>query len=336
MNLEKQLITKELSRKSPSFLKNNFKPTKNSEYSQVLRKQGNELYLNVGNDVLLREESFNLYSASIRHAECDSEDLAFAYGNRSAILYRMKKYKEAISDIDRSLKISCTDVYQLKLRSRKIDCLNKLGSSKKALEEIETLVNKISKLKNDTISEEVNKIKEKYKNLQKENSVDEKQNVPEHLEILFQQEKKNPFDSISIKRNKKYGRYLIANRDFEAGEIIFVENPFVKVINLKNVHIYCSHCLKTSWSTIPCDYCNWCMFCSEDCKKKAWQEYHDIECMVITDLLANFKCDDLMTRDYQLLTIRSLIIGIKKAGCISSLQQELQAVDNCKGKYNVI
>lgn len=34
-------------------------------------------------------------------------------------------------------------------------------------------------------------------------------------------------DNYSVQMNEKYGRFLVANKDFEGGELIFVDTPFV-------------------------------------------------------------------------------------------------------------
>lgn len=337
MDSEKQMIIKELSTEaSKLFFKEDLETIrKNTKYSQKLRKEGNDVYIKVKNNAVALEDNFKLYSESIRYADCNSEDLALAYGNRSALLNRMKKYKEAISDIDKALKIPCSDAYELKLSKRKIDCLSNLDLSKENIEEIKSIVKEINeKFEDETLREKIDELYEKLDNFRVEE--EENKDVPEHLKILQEKEKEDPFKSIWVKHNRKYGRYLVANRDFDPGEIIFVENPFARVINLNNVHMYCSHCFATSWSTIPCDHCSWCMYCSENCKKRAWDEYHSMECIIVAHILINIENNKLITRNYQMLTVRMLILGLKKAGNINKLRQELQFVDKCKGKFNYI
>lgn len=340
MDIEKIMIVRELL--SNEFHKNAMESEleffgKNSKRSQKLRKQGNGLYVKVNLDDFQIRQVFKLYSQSIVAAESNSEDLALAFANRSALLLRMKKYKDGVSDIDRALKISKSDSYKVKLLCRKIECLLIQDSpeSEDVFSEIELLMSKINdrEKKKKSLDEIVEKAKESMKNHTYTSGPVENV-VPEHLRILSEKGQENPFDAVTIKHSERYGRYLTANRDFAAGEIIFVEKPYVRVPSLKTAHLYCSHCLLMSWSMIPCDYCSCAMFCSDNCKKEAWERYHDIECPIIAHLVMNDRSNiaDKYRGDYQQLTIRALIMGIKEAGGLDQLRTNLQIVDRCKGK----
>ena len=150
-------------------------------------------------------------------------------------------------------------------------------------------------------------------------------------EIISAKRASNSFELVSLKHNKKYGRHLVAKRDIKAGEIIMVVKPDVFTLNLNNSHAYCGHCFKTSWVTIPCDFCNWCMFCSEECKAKAWSDYHNIECSVIPYIITN------QTSDYwKQLALRLVILAIKESGSITQLKENLQKIDKCKSKFNYV
>lgn len=146
--------------------------------------------------------------------------------------------------------------------------------------------------------------------------------------ILAEKEAAGPYDSVAMKHSAKYGRHLVAKHHIKPGEIIMVVKPYIRCLNLNNSHAFCGHCLKTSWASIPCDYCNWCMFCSEKCKQEAWQQYHDIECLVIPYIIA-----DQVTDYWKQLALRATIIAMRDAGSIEKLKEELKKVDNCKSKY---
>lgn len=145
--------------------------------------------------------------------------------------------------------------------------------------------------------------------------------------ILKDKESADPFEIASLKYNKKYGRHLIAKRDINPGEIVNVTKPYVTALNLNNFYAFCGHCLKTCWANIPCDYCSWCMFCSEKCKTEAWEKYHDIECKVIPYIQFN------LTSDYwKQLSLKMTVMAVREAGSIEKLKEELKKIDNCKGK----
>lgn len=340
MDAEKRKIIEELlSERFQILISKNLDSTpKCSKRSEEFRKKGNELYAKIGSADLMGNQVFEYYSNSVSHALPNSEELAYAFGNRSALLLYMKKYDDCISDVDRALKISKSDNFKIKLLFRKIECLASLG-----LPECETVYSEVDHLVTELGDEELifNKeclqkmlVKAKFlsQNYKKQNSDPVNKVIHKQAEVLSQKEKESPFESILFEENQKYGRHTIANRDFEAGEIIFVAKPYVKLSNFKRSLIYCSHCLRISWSMIPCEYC--CsMFCSENCKMEAKKKYHDIECSVVLpyEILASTK-ENL---NYKLIATRALLMGIKEAGSIDKLRKRLQVVDGCNGKLNI-
>ena len=72
------------------------------------------------------------------------------------------------------------------------------------------------------------------------------------------------------------------------------------------------------------------MFCSEKCKKEAWEQYHEIECPIYAcyPIFPKSGTKDVATQ----LGIRTMISGIKEAGSVENLKAELQAFDESNGK----
>lgn len=126
--------------------------------------------------------------------------------------------------------------------------------------------------------------------------------------------------------NKKYGRHLVADRDIQMGELIYIDKFYVTTANSSKFYAYCSHCLALSWTTIPCDQCSFYMYCSENCKDQAWQNYHDIECSV------KFGKHPKDHTDYYVqLGLRALVMGFKEIGGIEKLRELTNEIDKCKG-----
>lgn len=61
----------------------------------------------------------------------------------------------------------------------------------------------------------------------------------------------------NVQINEKYGRFLVANKDFEGGDVIFVDTPFVvgpkpgmycdfvsKYIYMQKILHYCVNCTR--------------------------------------------------------------------------------------------
>lgn len=183
----------------------------------------------------------SLYSGSIALAPDNSEELAFGFGNRSALLKHMKKFQECISDIDRALSITKSDNLKAKLLARKREC---------------------SKL-----------IKESLKDVQNSKKVELPKIIPSKKVSCVA-------ESVSLKYNKNYGKHLVANKDIKPGEIVAIEEAYIAYPQTKKRHIVCSHCLSKTYNGIPCTFCAF-IYCSDICKDQAWQEYHDIECSII-------------------------------------------------------
>lgn len=86
---------------------------------------------------------------------------------------------------------------------------------------------------------------------------------------------------VEIRQDKNQGRFLVATRDIEIGEIIAVEHPsFTTLSERKWCHCY--HCLKLCYNLLPCTACTKAMFCSVKCRKEAF--YHDYECPIFTTI----------------------------------------------------
>lgn len=164
---------------------------------------------------------------------------------------------------------------------------------------------------------------EKAKLLLNQDEVDE--NYKKSTE--FEMPKVEP-DLIKPQLDEKTGRYLAATQDLPAGTIISIKKPYVTASNSNRFWAYCSHCLTLMWTGIPCDQCRICMYCSEKCKKEAWEKYHDVECAILPHM--QFKSAIYY---YYVISIRSVIMGIKEMGSIEELKREIEKVEECKGIF---
>lgn len=89
------------------------------------RNLGNE-WFKAGQD----NEALNFYTQSIASALNDSEELALAYANRSAVLLRIQKYELSLLDINRALKGKYPENLKTKLYDRKERCLAEMKCRK--------------------------------------------------------------------------------------------------------------------------------------------------------------------------------------------------------------
>ena len=303
---------------------------KNSDLADGIRQEGNTIFTGIDHNTEMHEQAWKFYSISIATAEPNTEALALAYGNRSAVLIHLLKYEPCMADIDRAVEITTNDSLKIKLLCRKVKCLIALGRKEEGEDIITIAQELLERIEDEAVKKSLKNLIEKTKlELKKPSNIkpELKDKKTRMIETLFKKHNVNDFSAVDIQFNKKFGRHLVATRDIPPGKVIFIEKPYTKFLNMKKLHAYCSHCFTTTWANIPCDNCSWTMFCSEKCKKEAWKEYHEIECPV-------YACTKKDVRDVGTqLGIRTMILGIKEAGGIENLKAELQAFDESNGKY---
>lgn len=336
MDRERDLIRNELLNLGVKKLFTSSDAPKNSQLSNEARQDGNDIYTGKGP----HKRILNLYSKSVAFAPDATEELALAYGNRSALLLRLKRYNESIVDIDRALDITKSDALEVKLLCRKVECLTALGSpeNQSVFEAAADCLLKISD--RDKSKENCAFLLKKTKvilDLNKQSlSTDTRKS--KFLKTASRKQRAGPFEDIDIGYSKKYGRYLVARRNFEPGEIIFVERPYACASNVEFPYVYCCHCLNVAWTGIPCKSCNWCIFCSEKCRDKAWKKYHDMECSIVPYLKYIKELEDESEKLCMFrVCIRILMMGIKEVGhSIQKLKSELKSIDECRGIINIL
>lgn len=333
MESERKLLVKALvlhKEELQEKLHTDIKVFKDAEVSEKERVEGNRLYGKEKHDARVHAAIINHYNKSLAFAPNDSEKLALAYGNRSAFLLHINECEESIQDIDRACKITDSKVFEIKLLCRKIECLKKSGLPYEDVSEAaQALIDDISDkdAKKQDLKELLDsKIELSPKHCRAVNG-EEKNSESNVLDSKIKQETCSFDDSVVLDYNDKYGRHVVAKRDFRPGETIFVKKLYAATLNVIKLYTYCNACLKICWSGIPCDNCNWAIFCSESCKTESWKKHHDVECAVYPNVMLH---DDFILK-YMHISLRLLISGIKEAGSISKLRTMLESVDKCKG-----
>lgn len=310
---------------------------KNAKESEKLREQGNKVFIKGVLNNMTCIDALKLYTKSIAFAPYPSEQLALAYANRSAVLFQLGLHSECIQDIDRALALNYPDDLRAKLYVRKTECLMILGSCsvENILEEAQHWLDKMSL--NDASRK---KLRSKldtlhYKAVQTEKSVKDNSiraevkksgNEPPLPTIVsYNNEVPCASDAVAIKYNTRYGRHVIATRNINPGEVIAVEKPYTLLLMQQNIQTHCSNCLKVCWANIPCNYCTYAMYCSEECRCAEWKKCHDVECAVFPALI-EYACYNI-----DLLSIRLAVLAIREAGGMKELRTMLKKFDECDG-----
>lgn len=101
--------------------------SKSKETSMLIRLQGNLLHKKEQYD-----EALLKYTKAIVSAPPDTEEIALAFGNRSAALFKLKKYTSCLLDINRALSMKYPEHLKPKLMSRKNSCIEEINKQNKA------------------------------------------------------------------------------------------------------------------------------------------------------------------------------------------------------------
>lgn len=135
-----------------------------------------------------------------------------------------------------------------------------------------------------------------YEESKKKKNTDEETDWKYELSYEANSKNKSIANCLELRKNKKFGRHLITNRVLYPGDVIVIEDFFVHTVERdimkmqtqksatyhddnKIYYSFCAYCFNSnSLDLIPCDGCTHTMYCSEECKKKAYKEYHQYEC----------------------------------------------------------
>ncbi|XP_034946722.1 SET and MYND domain-containing protein 4-like [Chelonus insularis] len=312
--------------------------------SREFNDKGNKLLLTPTSELNL-DCIIDFYTKSVAYAPLASQELAFAYANRSTALFKAGLYEDCIVDINRALDLDYPNKWKAKLLSRKVRCLVILTSDSMPktsnefikikepsieLLEIQKTIEQTRKWliemdPNDTSRKIVEKtindpltiatsVRKPFKKLPDE------RNCPDII-------KNNPeipgaSSAVEIKYSEDFGKHVIATRDIKPGEILAIQESYASVLVLEKFYTHCWNCLKQTWTGIGCKNCVNVVFCSELCRKVAWREYHDLECGLIGLLI------DLGINNLGILALRLAIKAFKEARNLQVLKKLVTEIDS--------
>lgn len=186
-------------------------------------------------------------------AESSSETTAMIYANRAEVYFKLNLFENSLNNIE----LSDEDLLPPKTKEFLVD------------------------LKKKTLSS-IN------------GSNTKPENPWEFFKLSHPSNPKLPhvIDSLEVKCDKKFGRYIIANQDLKVGDILAIEKPFFKILKTdpdddeypeSNLYQYCANCLNDNlMDLIPCPTCLLTMFCSPACLYTARKGFHQYECQILT------------------------------------------------------
>ncbi|ESO83273.1 hypothetical protein LOTGIDRAFT_169490 [Lottia gigantea] len=286
--------------------------TKSSEKAAKCKNNGNIHFKkrNYGNAIEFYTESVLLSPVN------NGNDLALAYGNRSAALYHLCKYEECLTDIERAVESGFPEESLYKLYTRRIQCRLQLNDFQHAGYELESTLTFINSQKDKIESKKFESVMKEIEGLQKtlhnksESLTETKKTaqLKEHVvsygtnDILTQAS-----NCIDMRYTKEQGRYLTTNREIEVGDTLIVEKPFSSVLLPDHYKTHCHHCYhKLPLNLVGCIQCSVVRYCSSKCQEESWKLYHSVECPYL-DLLhsvgiAHLSLRTVLTAGLQFLT----------------------------------
>lgn len=189
-------VYRDLNKKSYSVLPDLAKSAESKSTNEAveLRNKGNTSFQKG-----LYEAALIFYTRSIASAEDNSEELALAHANRSAVLIMSNKYRPCLHDINRALKGKYPQHLKVKILDRKKRCLSeiRLENKRKARQ------SQYIPVKDDEFD-----------------PVDApKYDEPtEWRQILKNPMLPNASFKIKLACDEKWGRYVVASRDIAPGK----------------------------------------------------------------------------------------------------------------------
>ena len=70
---------------------------------------------------------------------------------------------------------------------------------------------------------------------------------------------------------------LIANKDYNPGDVIFTEVPFICILLSQHRGQRCDSCLQEFDYLKACSGCRFLNFCTKECQKQDWKAHHKYE-----------------------------------------------------------
>ena len=200
--------------------------------------------------------------------------LALALANRSVALGKMGYHKSVVQDVEM---ISMNGTYppenQWKLDQRLIQAhkqLNQFEEAKGALEKLRKSLGKstLPKKKQLEIFGQAKKelvtltTSENYGFLNLASESDKEG-------IRIKQTEKSP---MKIEYSPDRGRYAVASRDIDVGELIMKDEAVCHIVDLNKSLDHCYSCLSHTLAPVPCQNCCAVVFCSMKCRAEAMEE----------------------------------------------------------------
>ena len=216
-----------------------------------------------------------------------NNDLSITYANRSAVWVDKEEFFLAIRDSDLAFEAKYPKELHYKLYERKTQCQFALQLHEEASDSLKMAIKTLedSNLKGERRNAKLKALEKMAADINtKKDNVDKSEKECKKYGKNLLPEFKDKHDNfpnlsnaIEVKYENNRGRYCVANRKIESGELIAVEKPFVWMLDKDETRTHCWHCFRSVISPIPCHSCAGLVFCGPKCREEA-STYHRFEC----------------------------------------------------------
>ncbi|XP_064633432.1 SET and MYND domain-containing protein 4-like [Lineus longissimus] len=278
---------------------------KSLEEAKVLRENGNQSF-----QKKYYYNALQHYNDCIRKVPLDADnpegknELALAYGNRSAVLYHLKDYEQSLIDIGLALECGFPPELHFKLYDRQGKCyreLKKKGDAVAAFKKASELLqqsnldeSKKLNWENDirTQAEACQKLSaEKPKTKDSQKNIYKKPKIPVFPPSCNKNDKFPCASAVfELKDSAEQGRCAVVSKDVRVGEVLIVEKPFGSVLLAPYYMTHCYNCMKRTIGTYPCPNCCTVNFCSKECQQVALDSFHKNECKYLSNINLTDNC----------------------------------------------
>lgn len=179
-----------------------FHSAKNNELSEVFRNEGNKFYKS-GQFF----EAMKGYNRSLCYAKVDSEHMALAYGNRSAVYLETGEYERCLENIQMARNAGFPEAKLERLAERETQCKKLMETRQPDTDDPWTFF---------------------------------KLSYPPNEKLPF------IANCLELNENLTHGRHIIASHDLKPGDIIALEETPFQALNREGAYIRCANCLKSN------------------------------------------------------------------------------------------
>jgi hypothetical protein len=244
--------------------------SKNAKLSSALLEKAKLAFAQdaVGEAVLV------LLNQSLQFAPPADVDLAVQILSlRSSLWAERRRWRLAVRDVDRALAATAASLPPLercKLLERKGIGLIADGQTEAGAEVIQEAIGVLnaSGLKGAKLKSKTEQISKMQAAAEASAGANRGQSPTRSVPALVRPHPQFPnlSDCVSVQFSAESGRFCVASRDVDVGEVIAVDTPFAWMLDREEARRRCWQCCVVLETPLACQHCSGVLFCGEDCE----------------------------------------------------------------------